>query len=390
MKIAIVVPGRFHAFDLARALIARGHEVKVFTGYPRWAARRFGLDAQNISSCWPVGVLERAAVRMRLKPKLEPLLQTAFGKWAAREIGRESWDVVHEFSGVGEEVIRANAGKTRHLLLRGSAHIRTQAEILAQEAARTGVNLAQPSSWIIRREEREYLAADSIVVLSSFAFDTFRQRGVSAEKLLLLPLGVDTQAFQLSAESIERRCQRILSGAPLTVLTTGNVSFQKGLYDFAKIARALDGRLRFRWIGAVRPEAKRLIATLPECVELVPHQPQFRLPAFYAEADLFLLPTIHDGYALVLAQAQANSLPLLTTANCSGPDIVHEGKTGWVLPIRSPERFIERLLWCDTHREELARMVREIAGKFRPRDWSDVAADFERLCSSPAVGRAGR
>ncbi|SRR5579875_944089 len=382
MKIAIVVPGRFHAFDLARALIARGHKVKVFTNYPQWTSRRFGLDPQNVSSCWPVGVLERAAVRMRLRPKLEPFLQAAFGKWAACEVGRESWDVVHEFSGVGEEVIQATAKKTRHLLLRGSAHIRTQAEILAQEAARTGVNLAQPSSWIIRREEREYQAADSIVVLSSFAWQTFRDRGVPAQKLLLLPLGVDTQIFQLSAELIERRCRRILSGAPLAVLTTGNVSFQKGLYDFSKITSALDGRFRFRWIGAVRPEAKRLIASLPKCAELVPHQPQFSLPAFYAEADLFLLPTIHDGYALVLTQAQANSLPLLTTTNCSGPDIIHEGKTGWVLPIRNPERFIERLLWCDTHREELAQMVREIADKFRPRDWSDVAADFESLCAA--------
>lgn len=382
MKIAIVVSGRFHAFDLARALIERGHQIRVFTTYPRWTARRFGLDPSILRGFWALGILDRAITRMSLRSRMESFLQIAFGKWAAREVSRESWDIVHEFSGVGEEVIRSNAGKTRHLLLRGSAHIRTQAEILRQEASRTGVDLAQPSPWIIRREEREYLAADYIVVLSRFAFNTFLDHGVPAEKLLLLPLGVDTEAFRLSAEMVERRCRRILSGGQLTVLTTGQVSFRKGLYDFAKIAAALDGRMRFRWIGVVREEAKETVSQLPGCVEMVSNQPQRTLPRAYAEADLFLLPTIEDGYALVLAQANANSLPLLTTTNCSGPDIIHEGRTGWVLPIRSAEQFIDRLLWCDGHREELAQMVRGISRQFRPRDWKEVAADFESLCAA--------
>jgi glycosyltransferase involved in cell wall biosynthesis len=163
------------------------------------------------------------------------------------------------------------------------------------------------------------------------------------------------------------------------------VSFRKGLYDFAKISAALDGRMRFRLIGSVREEAKDIVSKLPASVEMMPHQPQSSLPRAYAEADLFLLPTIEDGYPVVLMQAYANSVPLLTTTNCSGPDIIHEGQTGWVLPVRSPEKFIERLLWCDTHREELVRMVREIAGRFQPRDWSDVAGDFESLCAATAA-----
>ncbi|MFQ5872901.1 MAG: hypothetical protein ACE5JL_03755, partial [Dehalococcoidia bacterium] len=55
-----------------------------------------------------------------------------------------------------------------------------------------------------------------------------------------------------------------------------------------------------------------------------------------------------------------------------------------VLPIRSPEAFVERLRWCDAHREELVAMVRRIYDDNQPRDWADVAADFEALC------RAGR
>ena len=62
------------------------------------------------------------------------------------------------------------------------------------------------------------------------------------------------------------------------------------------------------------------------------------------------------------------------------------GETGWVLPIRSPQEFIECLLWCDAHREELAAMVQRIYNDFKPRDWAEVAADFESICLN-AVGK---
>ncbi|MBV8907356.1 MAG: glycosyltransferase family 4 protein, partial [Acidobacteriia bacterium] len=308
MKIAIVVPGRFHALELAAALIARGHEVTVFTNYPPWAVRKFGLDPEHVRSIWPLGIVERAIARIipeRLLSRIWPFFQRTLGRWAARQLSREHFDVIHEFSGVGEEVIRACSGDTKHLLMRASSHIRTQAEILRQEAERTGIALAEPSDWIIAREEREYAAADYVVVPARFCRDSFVRQGVPEEKLLLLPFGVDTRKFTLSEEMIERRCRRILSGAPLTVLTTGQVSFRKGLYDYAKIAARLDGRFRFRWIGFVREEAKNFITRLPGSVELVPHLPQNSLPGVYAEGDLFLLPTVEDGFPYVLMQAYA-------------------------------------------------------------------------------------
>src|SRR5206468_2646181 len=137
------------------------------------------------------------------------------------------------------------------------------------------------------------------------------------------------------------------------------------------------GRFQFRLIGPVAPEVTKLLAELHPLAEFIPKQPQRELPNWYAWGDLFVFPTIEDGFAVVLAQANASALPILTTTNCSGPDLIREEQTGWVLPIRSPEAFIDRLRWCDIHREELATMVRNIYNNFQPRDWADVAKDFE-------------
>ena len=380
MKIAIVVQGRLWAFDLARALSDRGHEITLFTSYPEWAARRFGVGNAEVRSFWPHGVATRLAERLGIDA--ESALHSAFGRWAAKEIGRGSWDVIHCWSGVSLELLQAH-GNSRGttILARGSTHIRTQARILEAEERRTGVPLDRPSKWMIDREEQEYALADKIVILSRFTHDSFISEKISPAKLGLVPLGADCRAFRPSQEIVEQRRQRILQGDRLRVMHVGTVCFRKGMWDAAEIIRNLGiERFQFRFVGAMLQETKSLVAELRGLAEFIPKQPQHDLVNYYAWADVFFAPTLEDGFQIVLGQVGASALPILTTTNGAGPDLVKEGQTGWVLPIRSPAAFAERLRWCDTHREELAAMVHHLYSQYQPRDWSDVAYDFERMC----------
>jgi glycosyltransferase involved in cell wall biosynthesis len=305
-----------------------------------------------------------------------------FGRWAAAQIAKERWDVVHCWSGVAEEVLRAPlSGAPLRLIMRGSAHIRAQECLLREEAERTRTPSDCPSPWMIAREEREYALADRIVVLSSFAYESFVAAGIKCDKLQPIPLGVQTEAFRPTTEVVESRVRRILAGKRLRVLYVGALSFQKGMWDLAAMLRQLDReRLPFRLVGPTTAEVAELMPEIQNRAEYIHKQPQHELPESYAWGDLFIFPTIQDGFAAVLAQAHAGALPILTTTNCSGPDLIRDGETGWVLPIRSPDAFVERLRWCDAHREELAAMVRRIYDDFQPRDWSDMAADFEAFC----------
>lgn len=379
-RIAIVVHGRFYAFDLARVLLARGYDVYLFTNYPKWAVTRFGFPAERVRSYWGHGIASRLLSVARDKlhaPFPEAALHAHFGRWAARAVTRERWDIVYCFSGVAEELFTALDGLTeRRWLTRASSHIRTQARLLEAEEHRAGVPIDRPSNWMIQREEREYAQADVIVTLSRFARDTFGGTGHD-QKVEMLPLGVETSQFQLDADKIEARKQRILSGAKLRVLFVGTKSFRKGLIDLAHIARALSDQFEFRFIGPEESTAQALLNEMRVHATLVPVVPEAQLSDAYAWGDVFIFPTIEDGFAVVLTQAQAAGLPILATTNCGAPDFVREGETGWILPIRASEGFIDRLQWCDRHRVELADMVARISHEFQPRTWEDVARDFE-------------
>jgi glycosyltransferase involved in cell wall biosynthesis len=391
MRVAIAVQGRWDAFDLTRELCSRGHDVTLLTNYPRWAVEQFGVSGDRVRSFWPHGVITRAVSRLgpRALRQFEKQLHGVFGRWAAAILTRKRWDVAYIFSGVAEESFLSLAGtQTMRFLVRESSHIRTQAELLREEEVRTRAKQDKPSPWAIAREEREYALADAIRVVSTFAYQTFIAQGIPPSKLRLISPSLDLATFCPSQAQIEARRQRILSGAPLRILNVGTFAFRKGISDTARIIDTLGtDHFEYRFVGPIAAEATRLASELKNKATFIPKQPQSRLPASYNWGDLFLLPTIEDGYAFVLAQAAAAGLLLLTTPNGSGRDLVSEGQTGWVLPIRTPEAFVERLEWADGHRPELADMIAKIPAHTRVHQVDEIAQQIEQVCAE-YVGKA--
>lgn len=387
LKIAVVVHGRFHSFDLVRELIKQGHDITLFTNYPEYIVEKFGIPRSHVCSFLLHGILSRIFYRFTQLlpiPNLEPLLSSLFSKWVAKNISKENYHAIYCFSGVAEELFKylPSTSQIVKTLVRGSSHIRVQKKLLEAEEIRanslvnTPIKIDKPSDWIIGREEREYQIADIIIVLSTFAYTSFIQQGIEANKLSILPLGAQLSAFRPDATVIADRCQRILSRQPLKVLMVGTFSLRKGAIDLIEIAKNSGIDFQFQFVGARTNDANFLYQTHHQYIDFISRQPQTELPQFYAQADIFIFTTIEDGYAVVLSQAQAAGLPIIATTNCSAPDIIVENETGWVLPIRSSDAFIEKLKWCNEHRPELAQMVKRVYEDFQPRDWSDVAEDF--------------
>ena len=394
LKIAVVVHGRWDAFDLTRALLARGAEARLYTNYPRWAVSRFGVPEHVVRSFVVHGALARVLARLPAGGadwRRDALLHPVFGRWAARQLGAEGWDVAYIFSGVAEESFRGLADRpTLRVLVRESSHIRTQDALLADEERRTGCPQQRPSRWMIAREEREYALADVIRSLSTFSYRSFLEHGLPPDRLKLVLSGAPLDRFQAAPEVIEARRQRILAGDPLRVLQVGTFTMRKGAWDTAAVVRALDpARFHVRFVGPVATDARTLADELADRgAVFVAKQPEASLPAAYAWGDVFLLPTIEDGFQAVLAQAAASALPILTTPNGAGHDLVREGRSGWVVPIRSPERIAARLHWADAHRPELAAMVDDTARRFRPRDFAAVASELEDVCRAARAARS--
>jgi len=87
-----------------------------------------------------------------------------------------------------------------------------------------------------------------------------------------------------------------------------------------------------------------------------PHSPE--LLRLYADADVFVLPTRGDYLAVVLGEAMASSLPIVTTSVGAHAEAVHDGETGYVIPPNDADALRERLLRFAADPELCARMGR--------------------------------
>jgi len=384
IKIAILVHGRFHMFDLAKALLESGIEIYLFTNYPAWAVKKFGLSSPKVFTHPWHGYLTRVIpylIGEKASKSLEKTFHQSFGTWAKGALTRHQptggWDAILGMSGISEEAFQHFANShTLCILHRLSTHIREQREILDQEEKRTGKYVEKPSSWIIDREEREYQKADVIRVTSPFALNGFLKQGLPTEKVKFIPLGVNRSSFEATKEQKEERLKRVRSGAPLRVLGVGTFCLRKGAYDLEKVIHSTaKENLTFRFVGKVGRDALDISQALKDRVEFLPKVPQDRLHHEYAWGDLFLLPSLEDGFAVVVTQAMSCGLPIIVSENTGANYFVKEGTNGWVVPIRSPEEMGKLLRELNQNREYLANIIENCQETIKPWTWSDVARE---------------
>src|SRR5437773_1868031 len=80
---------------------------------------------------------------------------------------------------------------------------------------------------------------------------------------------------------------------------------------------------------------------------LPPHGEVLRL---MQSCDVFILPSIVEGRALVQQEAMACGIPVIATKNAGADDVIVDGETGFLVPIRSPEALAEKISWCVANR----------------------------------------
>ena len=103
-------------------------------------------------------------------------------------------------------------------------------------------------------------------------------------------------------------------------------------------------------------------------------RPLQRVLELMASCDVLALPSIVEGRALVQQEAMSRGLPLVVTRNAGGEDLIEEGRTGFMVPIRAPAEIAARLERLADDRELLKTMSEEARLKAAEYTWESYAA----------------
>jgi starch synthase len=225
-----------------------------------------------------------------------------------------------------------------------TAHVVAAKQLLGEEArlhpewAGSIDNLVFPADYEKRLEEEPH-QAKHVVVASSFSRNSLMDAGVPRKKIFMLPLGFEPAAISFSEKGIVP-----LDTRPLKLLFAGTVTQRKGIKYLLEAMKMLKpGKdVELHLIGGIQgPEEPlkqyREFYTYHGAVS------QTELFSRFGDYDALVLPTIFEGFGLVILEAMAAGLPVITTPNSIGPEIITEGKNGFIVPIRDVEGLIKSI-----------------------------------------------
>jgi len=227
------------------------------------------------------------------------------------------------------------------------------------------------------RLDAEWREADRVVVNSRWTADALVTQGVPPKKIVIIP-----QAYEPSGP---RPAPRDAHRRRLTVLWIGSVLLRKGIPYLVEAARQLPG-VRFVVVGAFGiTDAAR--ATAPANLEWVGPVNRDRVAGYYAAADVFVLPTLSDGFAITQLEAMSYGLPVIATPNCG--EVVTDGHDGFVVAPADAAELARKLAAFDSDRVLLATCSLNALATAKRFDLAAMAERLLRLFPCPAeVGMA--
>lgn len=183
--------------------------------------------------------------------------------------------------------------------------------------------------------------ADHVMVTARTEITYNKEKyGVPESRMSFIPNGVAPEYFH----------PKEYAQNPVKLLYLGGWEWRKGIRYLARAfsiasAKHQEIRLTLAGIGVGESTAKEMFP--PECrdkITVISKIPFEQIPGVYQAHDVFVFPSLFESMSLVVPEAMASGLPVITTRACGMQDIVEDGGNGMLVPPRNPELLALRIM----------------------------------------------
>jgi len=299
--------------------------------------------------------------------------ELGFDKWVAKAIKHYKPDVIHTY----EHAALASLQQAKSLNIfsvyeQPSQHHSYFTPIVEKQFELYPVLKTGSTSLLInkkaerrnRRRDQELALASIVICNSTFTKKTLVAGGVAEDKICVIPLGFPP------VKKISKNDQE---DNPVIFLYAGNQSIRKGshlLYEAWRNCNFAEAEAKLILVGKMTlPEAIR--THLPGNVLIKGNIPHHELMNLYGDADVFVLPTLADGFGMVITESMANGIPVIATDACCGPDVINHNENGWIIAAGDLQALINQMKWCVNHRQALKSFGIKAQQSATKWQWSD-------------------
>jgi glycosyltransferase involved in cell wall biosynthesis len=345
MKIAFSATNPCHMYPLAREVAALGGLDCYYSGYPRRklpGAAALPIRTHTWRTLLVYGSLRWVPVRFRPSNRTLFLWQDhGFDRWVARTM--QPCDFLHAMPGQALETFRRARELGIHAVLNhATGPVREWVRIMEPEYRRVGLKLEEVCPFdaaYFAREDEEYGLSDYHCVASSVVRNQLVALGIDSERIWLTPYGADTALFH--------RRDRI-DPPNFRIVFAGLAGLRKGVRTLL-CALELVGKENWQvdLFGGDLPEVGHDLASYSGRTPLKLHGAisQEELAAVFRRSSVLVLPSLEEGFGLVVPQALNCGLPCIVSDRVGAKDLITHRQNGSVVPVENPEALAQELLW---------------------------------------------
>jgi len=188
----------------------------------------------------------------------------------------------------------------------------------------TGFNDSQTK---LDKKDQELALADVIYVASSFTKKTLKEYSGNLSEIKVIPYGFPEVKFKKVYESLE--------GRKLKILFVGGLSQRKGISYLFESVKGLQDQVELTVVGHKAVANCSALNLALEQHQWIPSLSHDQILTCMGEHDVFVFPSLFEGFGLVITEAMSQGVPVITTERTAGPDLINDGEDGWIVPAGS-------------------------------------------------------
>lgn len=223
----------------------------------------------------------------------------------------------------------------------------------------------------LEKKDIELALADQIIVASSFTKQTLENYPGALAPITVIPYGFPTVTVGRVYESLEKR--------PLKLLFVGGLSQRKGIANLLDAVDQLGDAVTLTIVGHKSVEDCIPLNEALSRHKYIPTLPHEEILQIMKEQDVFVFPSLFEGFGLVITEAMSQGTPVITTNRTVGPDLITDGENGWLVEAGSTESLrqcIEMLL-DQPHLVKKAGLAAMKTASLRP--WDSYSRDLSNF-----------
>jgi len=357
MKIAIIIPlflpknvggKEIATFNIAKYLTERGHEVYIITTLDK------GLPKESVEN----GVYIRRICQRKIKLSTGLFWIKTF--WEIKKINPHIINVQGIMVAIPAYLAKKFLGMSYVIYGRGS-------------------DVYLPATYIKLISKIVLKNAGSVIALTESMKKKLQE--IYARDMFVVPNGIDLKKFDTDLE--KKMC---VKKTKKVILFIGRLHAVKGvryLIEAMKIIQNEDSEIKLMLVGDGKDRTKlqKLVKSLDlgDCVSFAGQIPNHRIPEYMATSDIFVLPSLSEGFPNVILEAMASRLPIIATDSGGIPCLIQNEVNGFLVKPRNSNEIAKKILFLlknDKVRQDISANNKNLAKEY---SWEKIVVQLEKI-----------